>query len=183
MRIKLLCGSLRKDSYNKKILELVATFLQSLENIEVIKIDLNDYLVPLYNGDFEEASGIPEVIINLGKLITESDGIIIISPEYNGGISSPLKFIIDWVSRISPMPWSGKTYCLMGATTGGFGTIKSMMNIIQTLNQIKGVVYPESFSLSYAAKAFNADGNFVESSNQVRLEGTVQKFLTYLKDK
>lgn len=178
--ITLIIGSLRNDSYNKKVAKLCASWLEAKTLEKITLINLNQYQLPLYSGDIETNNGLPQKAIDLAEIIRISKGIIFISPEYNGGIPGALKNTIDWISRISPNPWSQKNYCLMGATTGGFGTIKGMSQLNQVLWQMQGIVAPSFFSLSYANKAFTEEGNFREQENQVKLINTIKSFISFL---
>lgn len=98
--IVLISGSLRKESFNKKI-------LQNFEN-EFIKngfsctfIDLNEYPIPFFNSDIEKY-GTPVNVTFIKNLIKSSSGLVVSSPEYNGEISAVLKNCFDWLSRKGP---------------------------------------------------------------------------------
>ncbi len=65
----------------------------------VTYVDLKDFEMPLYDGDFEEQNGVPENAIKLKKLFVEHDGFFIASPEYNSSMSPLLKNSLDWISR------------------------------------------------------------------------------------
>ena len=56
--------------------------------------------VPLYNGDVEAATGVPDSVKALAAKIAEADGLYIASPEYNYSITGVLKNLIDWLSRV-----------------------------------------------------------------------------------
>ena len=91
-------GALRKASTNTALLRQAAeTFTPSA----FIEGDLN---LPLYNGDVEEADGIPASVQTLADQIKAADAIIIASPEYNKGITGVIKNALDWVSRTEGNP-------------------------------------------------------------------------------
>src|SRR5271165_4763264 len=100
-RILAFAGSLRKDSFNKKLVQIAVQGARSA-GATVTYIDLKDYPLPIYDGDLEAASGIPENGLKLKKLFAEHDGLMIAAPEYNSSISAVLKNTIDWVSRQLP---------------------------------------------------------------------------------
>ena len=106
-----LCGSLRKDSFNRKLL-YEAVRLYGTCNFNLANLNL-----PLYNGD-EESIGKPKSALKLHKDIKIADGIIITCPEYNKGISGVLKNALDWVSRIPGAVWKGKPVVIMSAAAG-----------------------------------------------------------------
>ena len=100
-RILAFAGSLRKDSFNKKLVQIAVQGARQA-GATVTYIDLKDYPLPIYDGDIEAASGIPENGLKLKKLFAEHDGLLISAPEYNSSISGVLKNAIDWVPRQLP---------------------------------------------------------------------------------
>lgn len=108
-------GSLRSGSFNRKLLAEAARLYGPCTYIEA---DLN---LPLYNGDLEEAEGIPAAVQRLADQIKAADAVLISTPEYNKGISGVLKNALDWVSRTKPSPWPGKPVAILSATAGRAG--------------------------------------------------------------
>ena len=95
-RILAFAGSTRKDSYNKKLVRIAAKAAQEC-GAEVTVVDLNEFPMPLFDEDLEQAQGQPESAVRLKKLMVEHDGFLIASPEYNSSITVVLKNNIDWV--------------------------------------------------------------------------------------
>ena len=83
---------------------------------EEILLDL-----PLYDGDLEDREGIPSAVQKLVEAIKSADGVIVVSPEYNKGISGVLKNAFDWISRVPGGVWKGKPLALMSAADGRAG--------------------------------------------------------------
>jgi chromate reductase len=169
--------SLRKDSFNKKLAENAHRILtkgNSAHQFELLRF--NDFAMPVYDGDIETETGIPEGVKKFGEKITAADALILSTPEYNGGIPGAFKNAIDWVSRISPMPWPGKKLLLLGASPGALGAIRSLAHSRVPLESIGVFVYPEMFGLSQAHKAFDAQGKLVDASTEERLSKLLLKF-------
>ena len=101
-RILAFAGSLRKDSYNKKLVQIAVQGARRA-GAEVTYIDLKDYPLPIYDGDLEAATGIPENGQKLKKLFLDHDGLLLSAPEYNSSITAVLKNVIDWVFA-APFP-------------------------------------------------------------------------------
>ena len=108
-------GSLRKGSHNSLLLAEAARLFGDAEYSEA---DIN---LPLYNGDDEEASGVPAAVDALAKQIADADAVLISTPEYNKGPSGALKNALDWVSRSSVKPWGNKPVAVMSAAAGRAG--------------------------------------------------------------
>src|SRR5205085_7397811 len=89
-RILAFAGSLRKDSYNKKLIQIAVASARRA-GAEVTLIDLKECQMPIYDGDIEAASGIPENGQKLKKLFLEHDGLLLSCPEYNSSITGVLK--------------------------------------------------------------------------------------------
>ena len=124
-KILAFAGSTRTGSYNKKLLHLAVEASRNA-GAEVTVIDLKNYPMPLFDGDLEKESGIPENGLKLKQLMMEHDGFLIASPEYNSSFSGVLKNSIDWVSRPEKgvrdlIAFDGKVVCLMSASPGGLG--------------------------------------------------------------
>src|SRR3954451_19637952 len=97
-RILAFAGSLRSESFNKKLVRIAASAGRDA-GAEVTLIDLKDYPLPLFDQDLEAGQGMPENGAKLRKLVAEHDGLLVASPEYNSSVTGVLKNVIDWVSR------------------------------------------------------------------------------------
>lgn len=87
-------GSLRSQSTNTAILRTLATRLGNQSAVSLFA--LND--IPMYNGDLE-TQALPQSVVALKEAISQADGLIICSPEYNYSTSGVLKNALDWASR------------------------------------------------------------------------------------
>jgi len=110
-----ICGSLRAGSYNRKLLREAVRIYAPADYIEA------DLRLPLYDGDLEDAEGIPAVVQLLADQIAAADAVVISGPEYNKGLSGALKNALDWVSRTKGSPWRDKPVAIMAATGGRAG--------------------------------------------------------------
>ncbi len=72
--------------------------------------------MPLYNADIQNTQGFPAAVTEFIKRMHNANGIIISSPEYNFSMPGTLKNLIDWVSRITPMPWNKQNILLLSAS-------------------------------------------------------------------
>lgn len=123
MAVKLLgiSGALRKDSSNTKLMREAMRLFGEAETTEA---DLN---LPLYDGDLEDAQGIPPEVQKLADQIATADALVISGPEYNKGVSGVLKNALDWVSRTDVFPWTGKPVAIMSAASGRAGGERTQM--------------------------------------------------------
>lgn len=163
-RLLAFAGSLRKESLNKKALAAAVPMAREA-GAEVTHIDLADYRLPVYDGDLEEAEGVPEPARKLKALMKSHDGFLICTPEYNSSIPGMLKNVIDWASRQeegeeSAACFAGKTAALMSASPGALGGIRSLAAVRAILENLGTLVIPDQVAVPKAHAAFNADGTF-----------------------
>jgi chromate reductase, NAD(P)H dehydrogenase (quinone) len=154
-------GSLRKGSYNTMLLNAAAKLLPADVSMDIVSIED----IPLYNADLDlpAAKQRPEVIEHFRKMLTDADGILISSPEYNYSIPGGLKNAIDWASRGEDSPLLRKPIAIIGATTGLWGTTRMQMsfhNVFLFLD-MKPVYKPEVL-VAQAEKKFDKDGNLID---------------------
>lgn len=171
MKYLLISGSLRTGSIHTELLQKAAQELALSANTIV---NLNQFSIPLYNGDVE-ASGIPEGVMQLADIIKEAQSIIIASPEYNYSISGVFKNMVDWISRVRPMPFSKKPILLLSASPGQIAGIRGAWNTRIPLEGLGNYVYPQMFSLGNFFQNFT-DGKFVNPDDQKRFIDVLTEF-------
>ena len=98
-KILVFAGSIRTGSFNGRLAALAAKEL-ALAGAEVTRISLEDYPMPIYDGDDETKSGVPANARNLKAMLAAHQGVFIASPEYNASVTPLLKNTIDWISRV-----------------------------------------------------------------------------------
>lgn len=179
MKLLLIPGSLRKDSYNKKLLRAVEAHLAD-KSVDTTTLDLQDFPMPMYDGDLESQSGISESIQALGTHLLNADALIVSTPEYNGSIPGVLKNMVDWVSRLKPMPWPGKHLLLMGASPGALGAVRGLWHTRVPFEVLGCHVYPEMFGLSKAHEAFTPEGRLADPKTLERVSSLVDRFLGHV---
>lgn len=133
LKLVAFCGSLRKASFNRQALHAFAERLPT--GVSVQTIEIGDW--PLYDADVQ-ASGFPGKVQVAQKAMLEADGVVLVSPEYNYGISGVLKNAIDWLSRMTPQPFAAKPTALFGASMGLLGTARAQYQLRQTLVFLDG---------------------------------------------
>ena len=161
-RIFAFAGSARRESLNRKFLAVAVAAAREAGG-EVTLVDLNDYVLPLYHGDLEDASGLPETAAKLTKFIAEHDALLIASPEYNSMITPLLKNTFDWCTRGDDDPFPGKVAAVISASPGGFGGVRSLVMTQQLLLKLGCHVVPGQCALPNASKAFDAAGKLLDA--------------------
>ena len=111
-------ASSSKKSINKVLAEYAGNLLN---NVELTKVDLNDYQFPMFSIDIEEEQGFSEGLNELNKVIESADGFIISFAEHNGAYSTAFKNAFDWLSRINGKVWRDKPMLLLATSPGPRG--------------------------------------------------------------
>jgi len=113
-----ICGSLRKASYNRMVMNALPALAP--EGMKISEApSFADF--SLYNVDAQEAGGVPAPVQKLADAVRAADGVIFNTPEYNFSIPGGLKNAIDWISRVPNQPFAGKPVAIQSATNGPLG--------------------------------------------------------------
>lgn len=179
MELLLFSGSLRKESLNRKLINVVVKKIENIKNVNVKVIDLKSLDIPVYDGDIE-AIGIPKGVRTLAEAISRCDGMIISSPEYNRGIAGSLKNIIDWQSRLKPVPLKGKSLLLMSASPGNFGAIRGLDQAKPAFMILGALLFGEEFSVAKADSAFDAKGDLVDKKSSEILDRMLNHYVEFV---
>lgn len=171
-RILAFSGSARRDSLNRKFLAVAVQAAREAGG-EVTLLDLNDYVLPLYHGDLEDAGGLPANATKLIELITQHHALLIASPEYNSMITPLLKNTVDWCTRGDDNPFTGKVAAVVSASPGALGGIRSLQMAQQLLLKLGCHVVPGQTMLPHADKAFDAQGALLDPRTQKSVRATV----------
>jgi NAD(P)H-dependent FMN reductase len=161
IRILALCGSSRRESLNQKLLEH-AILGARVAGADVTSIRLADFELPIYDADWESEHGLPEAAQALKAMLHRHQGLLIATPEHNGGYTALLKNTLDWMSRPDGFP-PGKVAALLSASPGLLGGVKSQLSLQIVLSKLHVHVIPDSFALSAGHLAFDADGGLKDA--------------------
>jgi len=159
-KILILPGSTRAGSYNVKLAALAAKEL-TLIDVEVTRISLADYPLPIYEAEVD-AAGQPANAARLKQMIMAHHGVFIATPEYSASVSPMLKNAIDWVSRVRERgeptyaAFKGRVFAIASASPGAAGGLRSLMALRQILELGCGaLVIPEQIAIPQADRAFD----------------------------
>src|SRR5438093_8690457 len=140
--IAVVVGSLRKDSFNKKLAKALETLFPAEFSFTHLRIDD----LPLYNQDDDGNQSAP--VKRLKGEITAAQGLLFVTPEYNRSIPGVLKNAIDHASRpYGQSAWAGKPAGVIGCSGGGIGTAlaqQHLRNILAYLD-MPTLAQPEAF--------------------------------------
>ena len=176
VQIAVIVGSLRKDSFNRKL----ATAIERLAPADFQFTHLRIDDLPLYNQD-DEGQQAASVLRLKGEL-KAAQGLLFVTPEYNRSIPGVLKNALDHASRpYGQSAWAGKPAGVIGASVGAIGTALAQQHLrnvlayldVPTLGQPEGFIHAKE-------GLFDADGNVGEGSKKF-LQGWVDAYVGWVK--
>jgi chromate reductase len=174
-----IAGSLRRGSYNAALLRA----LRELAPASVTFEEASIRGIPIYDGDIEAESGIPEPVRALKDRIASVDGLVLVTPEYNNSIPGPFKNAIDWLSRPPgdiPRVFGGRAVALCGATLGAGGTNLSQVAWLPVL-RVLGVRpwLGRLLAVPTANRMFDESGALVDEKVRERARAFITGFAEF----
>ena len=179
IKLLFIAGSAREGSLNKKLARLGCDIALA-NGLHATFADLGDYPMPLYDGDLEAKSGIPDNAMKLHALMSIHAGVFIACPEYNASITPLLKNTLDWISRIkidaAGSVYGSRVFALGAASPGGFGGMRGLIATRQVLELGLGaLVLPDQVAIAKASDAFEANGHLKDKAQQAMLKAVIEK--------
>lgn len=172
-------GSLRSGSLNTALLRAAAQLMPAGATLEIGSIQG----IPLYDGDLEARSGIPQAVTDLKERIAAADGLLLVTPEYNNSIPGVFKNAVDWLSRppadIARI-FGNRPTAVIGASPGGFGTILSQNAWLPVLKTLGTQTWAGSkLMVSRASALFNDAGEMTDENSKEQLRQFLEGFVTF----
>ena len=173
MRVLGISGSLRSGSHNTSLLREAGRHMR--DGVEYAIYDgLRE--IPPYDEDLD-AEGTPAAVADLKRAITEADGVLFATPEYNSSIPGQLKNAIDWVSRpFATNPLRNKPVAVIGSSTGMFGAMWAQAELRKVLAATGARVVDAELSVP-KAQAHLGEGGSLAPEHDEGLAGVVSALL------
>ncbi|MDP4268393.1 MAG: NAD(P)H-dependent oxidoreductase, partial [Bacteroidota bacterium] len=125
----------------------------NLYHIDII--DLNEYNFPVFNERLRFQNNPAEKVVEFTGRIKSADGIIMVTPEYNGGYPASLKNVIDLLYD----EWHRKPIAIATVSNGQFGGSQVITSLLFSLWKMRAWVIPAMFPVPYVQNAFDIEGN------------------------
>ena len=175
-----LIGSLRQQSFNRKLMHACARMIDARFKLEVEGIEG----IPLYDADVEAASGVPPRAQLLKDRIASAAALLIASPEYNNSIPGVLKNALDWLTRPPadiPRVFAGRIVGVIGASPGRYGTLSAQQAwspVLRTLGTLP--YFGAKLMIGSANTVFAADGSFADTGTRDRVQQYLDGFAGFV---
>jgi chromate reductase len=160
LKILVIPGSLRTGSLNAR-LAAAAAYEFAQAGVEVTRISLGDFPLPIYDGDLQTKSGVPKNAVNLKRMIGAHHGVLFVTPEYNSSVPPLVKNTIDWVTRVQDAQESRgqvfreRVFAIAAASESRLGGSRCLAALRQILSACHAPVIPNQLALSFAGEAYD----------------------------
>ncbi len=177
-RIGFLCGSLRTGSINQQLSKAIQKKAKA-KGVKTGEINLDTYDLPLYHGDLKTPAGVKKLITRMKGF----DGVVIVTPEYNGGLPPVLKNAIDWTSTVETGHINGRIYGIAACTPGPMSGIMVMRELQFLLMRLGADLVPTQAGCGFAAKAFDTKGHLTAEPASTFADKMLDQMLSRIKAK
>jgi chromate reductase, NAD(P)H dehydrogenase (quinone) len=177
MSVLALGGSLRRNSFNHRVVQAVPTLAP-----KSLQISVYDELasVPLFNEDLEMPRA-PPGVERLRSAVASAEGMLIATPEYNQSLPGVVKNMVDWLARGEPVVIEDKPIGILGVTPGAWGTRIAQSQLRHALTACGAIVMPApQLYLRSAGELFDADGRLIDTRTVDSLAEFLAAFATWV---
>lgn len=168
-KILVFSGSIRAGSYNTRLAALAAKEL-TLADVEVTRISLADYPLPIYDPDLDLRSERPSNALRLKQMMMAHQGVFIAAGEYSASVTPLLKNVIDWISHVRERgdpayaAFRNRVFAISTCVTNRWGGTFALMALRQILEVGCGaLVIPEQVAIADATTAFDEMDDIVDA--------------------
>ena len=160
LKILVIPGSLRTGSLNARLAATAAHELAQA-GVDVTRISLGDFPLPIYDGDLQTKSGVPKHAINLKRMIGVHHGVLVVTPEYNSSVPPLVKNAIDWVTRVQDahetrgQVFRERVFAIAAASESRLGGTRALAALRLILSACRATVIPNQLALSFAGEAYD----------------------------
>ncbi|SEG19312.1 NADPH-dependent FMN reductase [Marinobacterium lutimaris] len=176
IKIVTICGSVRPGNYTAKALAVALDELKKYPEVEVSAIHLEELDLPLPGMEARK----PEAIEEFQATVKGATGVILASPEYHGGISSPMKLAIDNLGF--PSVLADKPVSILGVAAGVIGAIKSTEQLRGICSHVGALPLPMVVSVAKVQQVFDEDGNCLDENMENLIRSSARNLIEFLKD-
>lgn len=176
IKIAVVVGSLRKDSFNRRLALAVEKLAPAGFIFSHVRIDD----LPLYSQDLDDS--FPATASRLKADIESADALLFVTPEYNRSVPGVLKNALDIASR----PWgtnsfAGKPGAVIGTSIGAAGTALAQQHLRNILSYLDVAVLPQpEVFVHFKDELISADGSIANEGTQRFLQGFVDRYVAWV---
>jgi chromate reductase, NAD(P)H dehydrogenase (quinone) len=182
LKILVIPGSLRTGSLNAR-LAAAAAHEFALAGVEVTRISLGDFPLPIYDGDLQTKSGVPKNAVNLKRMMATHHGVLFVTPEYNSSVPALVKNAIDWITRVHDahetrgQVFRERPFAIAAASENRLGGIRALAALRLILSACQASVVPNQLALSFASEAYDDMDRLKHAADIEALKALVRQLI------
>lgn len=155
LHISIISSSVRTGRNSHRVALYFRNYLEKTKIAAVEILDLDKYNFPLFNERLRFQKSPAASILDFAEKIKSAEGVIIVTPEYNGGYPASLKNVIDLLYD----EWYHKPVAISTVSDGNFGGSQVLTSLQFTLWKIRSWTVPAMFPVPKVNEAFDESGN------------------------
>jgi NAD(P)H-dependent FMN reductase len=167
IKLPLLLGTVRVGRRSENVARHLLAILDADPRFDPALLDLATYRFGLLEQRPSEMAKPPEALELFSQRLREADALLIVSPEYKGGIPGALKNAID---LLEPEILKRKPVGICTVSAGGFGGLQCLLQLRLTVFALGGVPIPESIAISRVQERFAEHGGLRNGSKALETE-------------
>ena len=178
LNVLALCGSLRRSSNNRVLLDNMVALAPS--GLKIQPWEWSE--IPHYSGDIDGEGVTPAPVTSLREGVQQADALLIVTPEYNYGMPGALRNTLDWLSRPAfTSPLAGKKVAHCGASPGGIGTARAQEQVKLFCCAVLALPFPHPGLLVRECHRVFKDGQIVDDESTDRIKRYLGDFEDWLR--
>jgi len=172
--ISIISSSVREGRKSHNVALYFKNYLTEHKLASTEIIDLKAYNFPIFNGTLKTMDNPSKKVLEYADKIKSSDGIIIVTPEYNGGYPASLKNAIDLLYD----EWRYKPIGIVTVSSGPFGGSQAVISLQFTLWKMRAWTVPATFPVPNVETSFDEDGKAADKeATDKRAKGFISELL------
>jgi NAD(P)H-dependent FMN reductase len=171
--ISIIAASVRTGRASNRVAHFFKKFIESNNLASAEILDLQEYNFPLFDERLKYQNNPSAAVLDFASKIKSADGVIIVTPEYNGGYPASIKNVIDLLYD----EWHRKPIAISTCSDGNFGGTQVITSLQFTLWKIRAWTVPAMFPVPNVSKTFAEDGKLLEPSMEKRAANFVNELL------
>ena len=176
MNVLAFAASLSKQSSNQRLVDIIAGRLLA-RGAEVDIARFAEFDIPMFDPELSERNGLPPGAQKFAGRIRAADALVIASPEYLHAPPALLKSALEWISRLKPVPVSGKVALLVSAASSPVGGARGLIMLRETLASLGMWIVPHVLGVGRAGQVLGEDGTINDAKIDVELDHLLGQLL------
>lgn len=177
-------GSRREHAVSRRLLAAVVERLKA-EGLAADVVLPEHLTAPLYDGDLEQAEGVPESIKALNQRMSRASALVLVTPEYNGLFPPLLKNTLDWMSRktdgqVGAKVFRGKPVLLLGSAPGAKGGLRALPHLRVQMGNLGMHVYGPQLAVPQANQKLDEQGRVLDEELATQLDELVAGYVSFV---